>query len=147
MDIFPTFHFTKLDVFPASDDKGWQIRISESPTGRKPFKEESSHGNRDTEILSLKLTWHKHLKIPGWDTNLSSFWQKAYFQRLLLLVSGRVMNIDGYSDIHREFSIGSVDNNHGATPLPPGKLLNPEELVNGWCSRSRPTTETTRLFE
>ena len=38
-------------------------------------------------VPSLKLTWP--LKMDGWNTILS-YWVSAYFQGLLLLVSGRV---------------------------------------------------------
>ena len=41
------------------------------------------------EILpSLKLTASLPLKMDGWNTILS-YWVEAYFQGLLLLVSGR----------------------------------------------------------
>ena len=45
-------------------------------------------------LPSLKLTC-SHLKMDGWKTSLS-FWVSAYFQVLLLLVSGSVfMILDG----------------------------------------------------
>ena len=42
------------------------------------------------DIRTLPATNSSHLKIDGWETSLS-FWVSAYFQVLLLLVSGRVI--------------------------------------------------------
>ena len=95
-------------------------------------------------ILTLPETNSSHLKMDGWNT-IVSFWGPAYFQGLLLLVSGRVIFIlflftrffiGCFLSLHClaipcPVSLGNSWSSHPSAPMPPEK-----ELKNHIASQS-----------